>query len=234
MGEGFGSYHLMDEEAVMPYISAVNIACGYHAGDPDTMAATIDLAVTYGTEIGAHPGYPDMQGFGRRAMDIDSATLENMIVYQIGALRAIAMARGGVLRHVKAHGALYNYTAHHEGGAKCILQAVASISPELTLYVPMNSLLSQIAQDLAVPIKVEAFIDRRYNGDLSLVSRKQQGSVITDPAAAMTQLKGMITEHRVRSIDGKDIAANADTFCIHGDNPKALDILRYIQAHLAC
>lgn len=232
MGESFGTYSLIDDEALMPYIQAVNIACGFHAGDPVTMSRTVALALKYGLEIGAHPGYPDLQGFGRRYMDIDPPTLKSMILYQIGALRAIVDSQGGHLHHVKAHGALYNHAAKDPETANAIVEAVNEISTELVLYVPPSSELLNAAIALDLPVKVEAFIDRRYNQDLSLVSRKIQGSVIHDPSQTWHQLSDMLIHNKVTTIDNNKVAITAETYCIHGDNPSAPEILEFIQARI--
>lgn len=232
MGESFGTYRLIDDEALMPYINAANIACGFHAGDAATMSSTVALALKHGIEIGAHPGYPDLQGFGRRNMDIDPQSLKSMILYQIGALRAIVESQGGQLHHVKAHGALYNYASKDAKSAIAIATAVKEITSTIVLYVPPNSELLKAAIALDLPVKIEAFIDRRYNQDLSLVSRKIPGSVIHEPSQAWNQLSEMIVNNKVKTIDNAEVAIAAETYCIHGDNPRAQEILQFIQARV--
>ncbi|MCL4115793.1 UNVERIFIED_CONTAM: hypothetical protein GTU68_066791 [Idotea baltica] len=230
MGESFGPYTLIDDATLMPYINAVNIACGYHAGDAATMDKTVRLSIEHGLEIGAHPGYPDLQGFGRRAMDINPSTLKSMVLYQVGALQAIARSYGAKLNHVKVHGALYNHASKNKDAAYAIVSAVKSLSNSLIVYVPPHSELLSLATELNVPFRIEAFIDRKYNNDLSLASRKIEGSVITDPAKAHKQLTGMVHHGRISTIDNSSVSLTADTYCIHGDNPVALDILQLIHS----
>jgi len=232
MGESFGPYKLINDEALMPFINAANIACGYHAGDAATMDLTVRHAIEHRLEIGAHPGYPDLQGFGRRAMDIDPSTLRAMIIYQIGALQAIAKTYGKELDHVKAHGALYNHASNDKESANAIVSAVQAISPSLTLYVPPNSELLNAATELNIPVRIEAFIDRKYNADLSLASRKINGSVITNPEQALKQLKSILQDQVVSTMDNKEVRIKADTYCIHGDNPSAIDILKLIHSKI--
>ena len=232
MGESFGTYRLIDDEALMPYIDAANIACGFHAGDAVTMSETVSLALKHNLEIGAHPGYPDLQGFGRRDMDIDPKTLKSMILYQIGALRAIVESQGGRLHHVKAHGALYNNASRNAGTALAIVSAVKEISDIIILYVPPNSELLKAALSMDLPVKIEAFIDRKYNQDLSLVSRKISGSVIQYPEQAWGQLSDMVINNKVTTIDDSKVTIKAETYCIHGDNPSAQEMLKFIQTKL--
>jgi UPF0271 protein len=232
MGESYGPYSLIDDERLMPYIHAANIACGYHAGDPVSMSKTVQLAIKHNIEIGAHPGYPDLQGFGRRNMDIDPETLKSMMLYQIGALRAIVESHSGELHHVKAHGALYNHASKDRNTAYAIANAIKELSGEITLFVPPNSELWNAAISLNLSFKIEAFIDRKYNNDLSLASRKIEGSVIHDPKQAQQQLSLLRSKNKVVTIDGLEKNIKADTYCIHGDNPQSLDILKLIHISL--
>lgn len=229
MGESYGRYQLVDDAALMPYIDSCNIACGYHAGDPTVIEQTIRLAIQHNVEIGAHPSYPDRQGFGRRVMDINTAELESMIRYQICAIQGIARTMSAQLNHIKPHGALYNKAAKDESTARAIVDAMVSISTDLILYAPQNSVLSQIGKEEGLNVHHEAFIDRAYNDDGSLVSRKVEHSVITDPSKALLQIKSIKEKQIVISIEGKAVSLEADTFCIHGDNSAAMDILNYIK-----
>lgn len=233
MGESYGRYQLVDDEALMPYIDACNIACGYHAGDPIVIEQTIRLALVHGIQIGAHPSYPDRQGFGRRVMDIKEDELESMIRYQICAVQGIAQSMGTTLNHVKPHGALYNKAAKDNSTARAIVKAITSISTDLILYAPQNSVLNQIGKEAGLLVHHEAFIDRAYNEDGSLVSRKIENSVITDPSKAFLQVQSIKQKQIVPTIKGKLVPLDADTFCIHGDNSAALDILKHIKDELS-
>lgn len=228
LGESFGRYSLIDEESLMPYIQECNIACGFHAGDPVVIERTIKSAIRYGLSIGAHPSFPDLQGFGRRKMNIPKLDLVSILRYQICAIKSLTECFDGVLNHVKAHGALYNMAAVHKETASAICEAVISVSQDLLLFVPFNSVLAQEAQIYGLTVKYEGFIDRAYHQDLTLVSREVPGSLIEDPEKACDQLMEMCNNNRVKTIEGSFASINASTFCIHGDNPGALDILRYI------
>jgi len=228
MGESFGRYQLVDDRALMTYIDACNIACGFHAGDPVVIDTTIRLAIEYNVEIGAHPSFPDLQGFGRRTMDISEDELEKIIRYQVGAMLSMVNSNNGQLIHVKPHGALYNKAGKHRPTAKGIVKAVKAISSDLTLFAPYHSILSEEGQNIGLNIKYEAFIDRRYNDDLSLVSRSIEGSVIQDPPQAAHHVSFMHKEQRVSTVQNRDVHIKADTYCIHGDNPSAIDILQHI------
>ena len=229
MGESFGQYQLVDDEALISYISACNIACGFHAGDPVVMDKTIKLAIAHDLEIGAHPSYPDLQGFGRRTMDIAEDQLEKIIRYQISAMLGMVNSNHGQLIHVKPHGALYNKASVHRSTARAIVKAVQSVSTDLILYAPYVSILNEEAQNANLKVRFEAFIDRQYNSDLTLVSRSITGSVITDAQKAKDHLLLMHSEGHVQTLDDAKVPINADTFCIHGDNPSAIDILQAIK-----
>lgn len=229
MGESFGRYQLVDDEALMSHISACNIACGFHAGDPVVIDKTIKLAIAHGVEIGAHPSYPDLQGFGRRTMDIAEDQLEKIIRYQISAMIGMTSSNKGQLLHVKPHGALYNKASIDRPTARAIVKAVKALSSDLVLYAPFQSILNEEAQNVNLKVSFEAFIDRHYNNDLSLVSRSIDGSVIVDPVIAKNHVLRMHKEGNVQTLDGDKVSIQADTFCIHGDNPSAIDILQYIK-----
>lgn len=229
MGESFGRYRLADDESFMPFIDACNIACGFHAGDPVVIDRTIQKALKYNLEIGAHPSYPDLQGFGRRRMEVGENELEPILRYQIGAIRAMTQSNGGHLNHVKPHGALYNYAAIHMSTAMAIVKAVKNISPELILYVPPNSCLAEAAQQMGIKVMKEGFIDRTYDDEGKLVSRKLENAVITDPGIAQEQLEQMEKTGTVTTITNKEIPMIVETYCIHGDNPSALRILETLR-----
>ena len=229
MGESYGRYQLIDDAILMPYIDACNIACGFHAGDPSIMENTIGNALNAGIEIGAHPSYPDRNGFGRRYMDINEIDLTAMIKYQVCAIAGMIQSRGGSLHHVKAHGALYNRAASHHPEARAVARAVSDISNKIILYAPFNSVQSEVAKEFGLTVHHEAFIDRRYNNDGTLVSRKLENAVISNPEIAWTQTLRIFERSEVESIQGPVFQIAADTFCIHGDNPSALSILQKIQ-----
>ena len=228
MGESYGTFIKGNDEAIMPYINACNIACGYHAGDPVHMQRTIDLAKAHEVEIGAHPGFPDLQGFGRRTMHLPDEELRAILVYQIGALEKMAHASGVPLNHIKVHGALNNLAARDEKTATIIATVAQEHFPDAYLYVPVNSVQSKIAQSLDIKYKVEAFIDRKYTSDYQLASRSIAGTVIHDPEIAFTHFQLMYTQSKIETLAGQMITLTADTFCIHGDNPGAVDILKRI------
>jgi len=228
MGESFGRYTLVDDNALMPYIDACNIACGFHAGDPIVMEQTIQLALRHNIQLGAHPSYPDRQGFGRRPMDIPMKDLSAMIKYQVAAMKGVTQSLGGQIHHVKVHGALYNRASVHEETAMAVARAVLDLDPTIYLYAPYGSIQSDIAKSLGLNVIHEAFIDRRYNNDGTLVSRKKDGALITNSKEAYEQALSIHQRQEVSSTDGKIVPLEAATFCIHGDNPYAQDILAFI------
>ena len=225
MGESFGRYHIGNDEKIMPLIDECNLACGFHAGDPPGIEKTIKMALDHGLRVGAHPSYPDLQGFGRRTMDIDPDELESFIRYQVAALSGLVKAFGGRLSHVKAHGALYNKAAVDTATAMAISKAVRSIDRELTIFAPHGSIMDKVAKDLGLSLRYEAFIDRKYHSDLRLVSRRIEGSVLTDPIQAKEQVRSIMINGRITSFEGEQVPIKAQTLCIHGDNPNAIEIL---------
>ncbi len=230
MGESFGRYRLPNEEAIMPLIDSCNVACGFHAGDPPSIERTIKLALECDVSIGAHPSYPDLQGFGRRKMDVAPEELESLVRYQVAALKGIVQALGGKLNHVKAHGALYNEAARSEIVAQSICRAVKSIDPGLIVYAPPGSAMAAVAYMSGLTVHCEVFIDRIYHDDGTLQSRKVKGAVITDVAQALQHIGAMIHQGHIITLEGKSLPVVADTYCIHGDNPSCLEILRTIRA----
>ncbi|QCR23820.1 LamB/YcsF family protein [Pontibacter sp. SGAir0037] len=229
LGESFGAYALGNDEAILEHISSANIACGFHAGDPAVMRRTVELALEKGVAIGAHPGLPDLVGFGRREMSITPAEAFNITVYQIGALAAFVKATGGVLHHVKPHGALYNMVAVNEGLADAIAEAVYKVHPEVILYGLAGSALIRAGEKLGIGTASEVFADRTYQPNGTLTSRNQPDALIKDDHEAVQQVLRMVKERKVRTQQGQEISIKADTICIHGDGPHALSFAQLIQ-----
>lgn len=220
-GESFGPWTMGADAEVLPYVSSANVACGAHAGDPQVMRRTIRLCKELGIAVGAHPGYPDLQGFGRRGMPLDPAELENIVLAQIGALYAIARAEGVELRHVKPHGALYNEAARAPTLAQAIAHAVAGFSRDLVLVGLAGSELIAAGETVGLRTAGEAFADRAYEADGSLRDRRLPGALIVDPARNLAQAIDIALGGHVMSHDGTRIAVRAATLCIHGDTPGA-------------
>jgi UPF0271 protein len=232
VGESFGNYKLGLDEEVIPLISSANIACGFHAGDPAVMKRTIAIAKENGVALGAHPGYPDLIGFGRRAMDASLEEINDYVTYQIGALQAFATAQGVKLQHVKPHGALYNMAVQNLEIWDAVAQAIAAIDPDLILFVLAGvdrEKLERIGAKHGIRIAYEFFGDRAYNPDGSLVSRKEPGAVIHDHQFVAEKVLKMVTDGKVDCIDGSEIELAADTICVHGDNPAALELVKNIR-----
>jgi len=228
MGEGMGN-----DAELLNYITSTNIACGWHAGDPAKMKQLVEQAIQKNVLIGAHPGFPDLEGFGRREMDISEEDAYNYVIYQAGALQGFANAAGTKLHHIKPHGALYNQAAKDLKLARGIARAVKDLGEEVILYGLAGSCLVDAANELKVPVWQEVFADRRYTKEGFLVPRTQAGAVIEDEAAALAQVMQMAQKAQVTAIDGSFIKIQADTLCIHGDNPHAVAFARKIQAALA-
>ena len=232
MGESFGAWHLGHDAAIMPFITSANIACGFHAGDPAVMKRTVRLALRHSVAIGAHPGLPDLVGFGRRNMDISAEEAFDMTVYQLGALAAIVRAEGGALHHLKPHGALYNMAATNATLAEALAEAVYKVQPELTLYGLAGSELTKAGEKLGLRTAHEVFADRTYQADGTLTPRRQPDALLTDAAAATAQVLRLVTEGRVRSQQGPDVALRADTVCLHGDGAHALEFAQQLNQTL--
>jgi len=228
MGESFGRYQLGDDAAVMPFITSANIACGLHAGDPLVMAATVRLARQHGVSIGAHPGWPDMQGFGRRDMVLSPDEAEAFVLYQIGALSGFARAEGLELRHVKPHGALYNQAVKDRALADAIARAVKTFDPRLILVGLAGSAMLDAGREIGLHVANEAFPDRRYNPDGTLVSRKQPDAVLSSPEEVAAHAVSLSKE----GIDFGGKQVRVDTLCLHGDNPHAADNARLVSEAL--
>jgi UPF0271 protein len=230
LGESFGRYSLGRDSEIIPLVSSVNIACGFHAGDPDVMAKTVALAEEAGIGVGAHPGFPDLQGFGRRKMAMKPAEVKNMITYQVGALMAFTSNKK--LQHVKPHGALYNMAATDHNLAVAICEGIKQVDPDLPIYGLANSELIKAAQEVGIPYAQEAFGDRNYNADGTLVSRSLPNAVIKDPQEVAKRVKIMIENEEIIAIDGTKIPLKPDSICVHGDNQQALNIVSELRATL--
>jgi UPF0271 protein len=222
MGESYGAFSLGSDELILPFVTSANIACGFHAGDPAVMKKTVKRAIANGVAMGVHPGLPDLQGFGRREMSVSAEEAYDMVVYQIGALAAFVKSEGGVLNHVKPHGALYNMAAVSKELSSAIAEAVYKVDPGLVLYGLSGSEL--IAAGIRTGLKVanEVFADRTYQENGSLTSRKFADAMVTDEQIAINRVLRMVKEGKVRSQQGTDIKIIADTICIHGDGKHAV------------
>nr|WP_312576829.1 5-oxoprolinase subunit PxpA [Sedimentibacter sp.] len=232
IGESFGDYKLGLDSDVAKHISSANIACGFHAGDPMTMEKTIEIAIKENVAIGAHPGFPDLMGFGRREMKVTKEEAKNYIKYQIGSLWAFAQSKGVKLQHVKPHGALYNMAAKDAELAMAIAEGIYEVDSSLILVGLANSELIYAGKKIGLKVANEVFADRAYNSDGSLVSRKKEGAVIHDAELAISRVVRMVKEGKVSSITGEDISINADTICVHGDNPQAVIFVEKIRGIL--
>lgn len=230
MGESFGAYRIGADEAVFPFITSANVACGFHGGDPTVMRTTIARAQQAGVAVGAHPSLPDLIGFGRRTMDVSAEETYDFVVYQVGALMGFARAAGVPLQHVKAHGALYNMAAAKQELAAAIARAVRDVDPGLVLFgLPDSHLISE-GKAAGLTTACEAFADRNYMRDGSLVSRKRPDAHVHDADQAVARAIRMVREGKVWSIEGKDIAIRADTICIHGDGPHAAEFAKRLRS----
>ena len=229
VGESLGQWPMGDDEHLIPLVSSVNIACGFHAGDPLTIERTIRLASAAEAAIGAHPGYPDLVGFGRRDLDMAADELEAAVIYQVAAVAGLARASGAELRHVKAHGALYNRAAHDERLADSIARAVRRFSPELILVALAGSRLVDAGRAAGLAVAEEAFPDRAYEPDGSLRSRRLPDAVLMDSATVAARAVEMARDGTVTATDGSVIPLRADTLCLHGDTPGAAEHARAVR-----
>lgn len=233
VGESFGHWTLGDDTAMFASVSSANVACGFHAGDPTVIRRTCREAVTAGVTIGAHVGYRDLAGFGRRFMDIDPAELADDVVYQIGALQALAAAEGGRVRYVKPHGGLYNAIVSHTAQARAVVDAVKSVDPNLPILGLPGSEVLRLAEAAGLRGVSEAFADRAYNPDGTLVSRKLPGAVLEDPAQVAEHVLRMATESAIRTVDGSILKINAESICVHGDSPGAVAMASAVRTALS-
>lgn len=232
LGESFGNYTCGLDAEVIPHISSANVACGFHASDPLVMMKTVALAKRYGVSVGAHPGYPDLVGFGRRNMTVSPVELKAMVQYQIGALQAFCKAQGVALRHVKPHGAMYNMAAKDRKLADAICEAIGEVDSSLILLGLSGSQMLEAAKESGLPWASEVFADRAYEDDGSLTPRALPGSVITDEEEAIARVLQMVQEGTVTARSGKTIPIQADSICLHGDGVKAVEFARRIRAEL--
>lgn len=233
LGESFGNYKLGLDSEVIPLISSANVACGYHASDPHVMYKTIAMAKEAGIQVGAHPGYPDLMGFGRRNMAVTPTENRDFVLYQVGALDAFCRTQGMTLQHVKPHGAMYNMAGADYDLACGICEAIKSYNPDLIVMGLAGSKMVKAAQDMGLKVAQEVFADRAYEEDGSLVNRRKPGAMITDEAIAIDRVVRMIKEHKVTAITGKDIDLVPDSVCVHGDGVKALEFVSLIRKRLA-
>ena len=232
MGESFGAYKIGHDEDILDFVTSANIACGFHAGDPTTMRKTVKLALEKNVGIGAHPGLPDLVGFGRRDMKITPQEAYDLVLYQMGALYGFVKAEGGTLQHVKPHGALYNMAAQSQPLSEAIAEAVYKLDPELILFGLAGSELVKAGKKIGLRCASEVFSDRTYQQDGSLTSRSNPDALIKDHTIAVKQVIRMVKEGKVHSLQGVEISIDADTICIHGDGEHALAYAKYISSAL--
>ncbi|MBW2039573.1 MAG: 5-oxoprolinase subunit PxpA [Deltaproteobacteria bacterium] len=232
VGESFGVYKIGLDEEVIPLISSANIACGFHAGDPAVMRRTIALAKRHGVALGAHPGFPDLLGFGRRYIDATLEEIRDYVTYQIGAFQAFATLQGMKIQHVKSHGGLYNMAVQDVSIWEAMAEVISGMDKDLILVVlagPKREELEEIGRRYGIRVAFEFFADRAYNRDGSLVSRREPGAVIEDQQVVAERVLKMVTEGRVSAKDGTEIELAADTICVHGDNPSAVRLAKRIR-----
>ncbi len=229
LGESFGNYKLGMDEIVIPLISSANVACGFHASDPVVMNKTIKMASEAGIRVGAHPGYLDLMGFGRRNMVISAEEAKAYVLYQLGALDAFCKVHGMKMQHVKPHGAFYNMAAKDYELSRAICEAIKEYNDELIVMALSGGELIRAAKDMGLRAAMEVFADRAYEEDGSLVNRKKEGAMITDEEEAIARVVRMVKENKVRAITGKDIPIQADSVCVHGDGAKALAFVQKIR-----
>lgn len=232
MGESFGPWKMGRDSELMSYVSSANIACGFHAGDATVMRKTIESAMENGVSIGAHPSYPDLQGFGRRETNLSPQEITDIVLYQISAIKGMCESLGAKLNHVKPHGALYNQAARSESTSKAIAEAVASIDRDLIIFGLSGGELAKAARSIGLQSADEAFADRRYESDGSLTPRKEMDALLTDPSEAAEQVLRIVLEKSVTARQGSKIEIAADTVCIHGDGENALAIAIAVREQL--
>jgi 5-oxoprolinase (ATP-hydrolysing) subunit A len=232
MGESFGPWTMGADEEVMPSITSANVACGAHAGDPRVMRRTVRLAAAHGVSVGAHPGFADLQGFGRREVQTDPSEVEDSLIAQIGALAAIARAEGVALRHVKAHGALYNMAARDRTLADAIARAIKAFDPTLIMFGLPKSPMTDAGLAAGLRVAAEGFADRAYEPDGSLTPRSRPGAVIDHPSVVVDRAVRMVRDGIVLTSSGREVPLRVDTICVHGDTPGAPELARRIRAAL--
>jgi UPF0271 protein len=227
MGESFGMYKLGNDEEFMQYISAANVACGFHAGDPSVMKKTVGFARRYGVQVGAHPGLPDLAGFGRREMNLTQDEVYCNVLYQIGALKAFVEASGLRLHHVKPHGSLYGMAHRREEIARAVCQALKDVDPKLYLYIMKKGVIGAIAEDMGIRTVFELYADLGYDAEGNLVITREHGA--HDPAHVAQRVLGMVMNRKVTAESGEEIAIEGSSVCVHGDTPGALAIVSAVR-----
>ena len=232
MGEGFGPWTMGDDAGLLDVITSANIACGFHAGDPDVMARVMRQAQAKGVGIGAHPGFHDLQGFGRRRLRLSAEELGNMVAYQLGAAQGVARSQGAQVRHLKLHGALANMASEDPEIARACYRAALAVDPEIVLVVLAGTPMQQVARDLGAAWAGEIFADRAYNEDATLVDRSQPGAVLHDAAQVGARIETMLRAGAIITASGKQIPCRIDTICVHGDSPGAVAMARALRDHL--
>lgn len=231
-GESFGPWGMGDDETILSIVTSANIACGFHAGDPQTLHSTVVLAKERGVALGAHPGYADREGFGRRVIPMTPAEITRMVAYQIGAAQAVAALSGARITHVKAHGALSNHASADRPTADAIAAAVAAVDPSLTLLAVATTALEHAGRDAGLSVAAEIFADRAYEPNGLLVSRKEAGAMVHDPDEAAERVVAMVAEGAIIARDGSRLATSVDSICVHGDGPNAIAIARAVRSKL--
>lgn len=229
IGESFGRWELGDDEAMLDLVTSANIACGFHAGDPSTIARTARWSVQRGVRIGAQVAYRDLAGFGRRFVDASRTELTDDVVYQIGGLQALAAAAGGTVTYVKPHGALYNTAVHHEEHASAVVDAVAAVDPGLAILGLPGSRLLELAELRGLRVVREAFADRGYTPSATLVSRREAGALLHDANAVAERVLRMVSDGVVEAVDGSSVTIDVDSVCVHGDSPAAVEMARAVR-----
>ena len=232
VGESFGAFTMGADAGLLPFVTSANVAAGYHAGDPSVLRATLRLAKRHGVAVGAHPGFPDLAGFGRREIAVSPAEAEDFVLYQVAAVHGMARAEGVVLRHVKPHGALYTMASRDPELAAAIARAVAAIDPSLVLFAPGGSELLRAGQLYGLQVAAEAFADRAYENDGSLAPRSRPGAVITDARLVVERAIRMVTAEVVTTVAGLERPVKVDTLCLHGDTPGAPGLAQALRSGL--
>lgn len=233
LGESYGEFKVGCDEKIMPHITSANIACGFHAGDPMTIAQTISLAKKYKVAIGAHPGFPDLMGFGRREMRLSDEEIKNYIIYQVSALQGFAKTMGLNVQHVKPHGALYNMALTNEGLSQAIARAVKAINDKLIVFAPPDTFLAKIAIKNGLRVAFEFFADRAYNPDGTLLSRKHSNAIIHEPSKVIQRTFKVIEDGTVLAANGEIVQlGKVHTICVHGDTPNAAELVKILRREL--
>lgn len=232
LGENVPDRIVSDDEAMLGIVTSANVSCGFHAGSPEGIRTTVAEATDRGVVIGAHPGYDDYEGFGRRALDVPAATLQAQVEYQIGALMGLATAVGGTVGYVKPHGGLYNAIVHDEAQARVVAEAVKAVDPNLTFLGLAGSVSNRVAAEVGLTVAAEAFADRAYNPDGSLVSRTEAGAVLDDPALVAARVLRLVETGQIEAIDGSTITVDAQSICFHGDSKGSIEMAQASRAVL--